>query len=319
MKLVRTEAMLSRLDQLVAEVSVPEWLHYHDRLREFKHYCETTPALAGCLAQLPMVEFDFSADWRDWEQLWPTAEAGYAYRWDAIKKVVASGNCDLITLGPLSSSHGTEVSLDKFTKMFVYPVYDHLVSQVQASVGIVYTLLRYKRWAEWFKASALRGIYQDHGERGLDHNLRQFLFESGIDYPFSEPYSPGGRVDIVAQLDSDDPLVLEAKVWDSENGYREDRVRDGLRQVMDYADKYGRDRGYVVVFSLDREPLAFIGDPGTHDWPSRLEHGGKTYYFISIEIAEQLEPVSQRARGKPVQVNEVLLANLWADASTAGA
>jgi hypothetical protein len=312
-KLVRTEAVLARLEQLVAEVSMPEWLHYHDRLRELKHYCEVTPALAGCLAQLPQAEFDFSADWRDWQQLWPTAEAGYAYRWDAVNKVVASGDCDLITLGPLSSSQGTESSLDSFTKMFVYPLYHYLVSEVQSSAGILYALLRYKRWAEWFEAGALRGIYDDQGEEGLDRSLRRFLFESGIDYPFSEPRSPGGRADIVAELDTDDPLVLEIKTWDANKGYGEDRVRDGLRQVIDYADKYGKDNGYVAVFNLDTEPLAFLGDPATQDWPSRLERGGKTYHFIPIEIAEQREPVSQRARGKPVGVNEVRLVELWVD------
>jgi len=312
MKLTHTDVVLGRLGQLVTELSVPEWLHYHDRLREFTHYCETTPTLAGCLAQLPQVEFDWSADWRDWEELWPTGEAGYAYRWDAMKQVVASGQCNVILLGPLASSHGSEDSLDKFTKMFVYPVYDHLVSQVEASAGILYILLRYKRWAEWFKADALRAIYEEQGEQGLDRNLRRFLFESGIDYPFSEPHSPGGRADIVAELDTDDPLVLEVKAWDSRKGYGEDRVRDGLRQAIDYADKYGKDRGYLAVFNLDRHPLAFMSESATQSWPPRLEHGGRTYYFIAIEIAQQVEPVSQRARGKRVDANEVHLGGLWA-------
>jgi len=312
MKLIRTQAVLSRLEQLVNELSVAEWLNYHDRLREFKRYCDTTPALAACLAELPQAEFDLRADWRDQEELWPPGEAGYAYRWAAIKQVAASGKCNLIISGPLSWSDVRKSSLDNFTRMYVCPVYDYLASQVGTSTGILHTLLRHKRWAEWFEADALRAIYGQQGEQGLDRNLRRFLFESGIDYPFSEPHSPGGRADIVAELDTDDPLVLEVKAWDSRKGYGEDRVRDGLRQAIDYADKYGKDRGYLAVFNLDRHPLAFMSESATQSWPPRLEHGGRTYYFIAIEIAQQVEPVSQRARGKRVDANEVHLGGLWA-------
>jgi hypothetical protein len=312
MKLTREEPVVGRLRQLFEEVCTFEPLHYHDRLREFVEYCERTAPLATVLAELPEAHFDSAVDWREWEERWPSGDAGYAFRWDAIKQAVASGSSDFIVLRLLLSKYPQE-SLEKFTSIFVYPVFDHLVHQIEDSTGMLYTLLRYKRWAEWFEADKLREIYKAFGEAGLDRNLRRFLFESGVDYPYSEPHSPGGRADIVAELHTDDPLVLEIKVWDSDKRYREDRVRDGLRQVIDYADKYGKDRGYVAVFNLDREPLAFVSDPGTQDWPSRLEHGGKTYYFIPIEIAEQAEPVSQRARGKPVEVNEVRLAELWAD------
>lgn len=175
---------------------------------------------------------------------------------------------------------------------------------------MLYILLRYKRWVEWFEAERLRRIYSDDGEDSLDHDLRRFLFESGIDYPYSQPQSPGGRADIVAGLETDDPLVLEVKVWDSNKSYRENRCYDGLRQVMDYAEKYGKDKGYVVVFNLDPIPLEFVSPTNTDEWPPRLEHGSKTYYFIDVDIAEQTKPVSERDKGKPVKTNVVQLAEL---------
>lgn len=203
------------------------------------------------------------------------------------------------------------------TDLFVIPVYNYLSYSLEESNVKLYLLLRYKRWAEWFEAERLRGLYDTEGEDGLDLDLRRFLFESGIDYPLSEPRSPYGQADIVADLDTDEPLVLEVKVWDSEKGYGEDRIRDGLRQVMDYADKYGKDRGYVPVFNLDTEPLVFVPEADSDVWPARIERGGKTYFFVAINIAEQREPISQRAKGKPVQTNEVRLEELWGSLTNA--
>jgi hypothetical protein len=136
------------------------------------------------------------------------------------------------------------------------------------------------------------------------------LFESGIDYPFSQPVSPRGRVDIVAGLETDDPLVLEIKVWDSNKGYKENRICDGLRQIMEYATKYGKDKGYVVVFNLDQEPLFFFDQTSKGEWPPRIEYGGRTYFFIDVHIAEKLKPISQQDKGKPVRVNEIYLSSL---------
>ena len=82
---------------------------------------------------------------------------------------------------------------------------------------------------------------------------------------------------------------------------------------MDYTTKYGKDRGYVVVFNLDPKPLVFVGETDADGWPARTERDGRTYYFIAIDIAEHEESVSQRDKRKLVQTNEVKLAELWAE------
>lgn len=311
MKLSWTELVLSRLEQLFNEIRVADLLQYYDRLREFKQHCDDTPVLANSLNQLPKAHYDFGIEWQRMDGQWPAGEAGKGFRWDAIVQIVDHGNLDRF-YQQLGYPEWDYV-LSKCTELFVLPLYNHLIHQVEASTTMLYILLRYKRWAEWFEAKRLRAIYKTDGEDGLGRDLRRFLFESGIDYPFSDPHSPGGRADIVAQLDTDDPLVLEAKVWDSEGGYRENRVRDGLRQVTDYADKYGKDSGYVPVFNLDREPLVFVSEPSSDEWPARIERGGRTYYFMAIEIAEQPESISQKDKGKRVEVNEVQLDKLWAE------
>jgi hypothetical protein len=309
---IYTDSIRNRLEQLINEICNAHVQVYYDRLREFKHYCDITPVLASCLAQLPQASYDFGVDWRDLPDRWPSGEAGHAYRWDAINQAVDgwSDKKDLIFAQLLVP---TREGYARFTEMFVIPLYNYLVHQIEFSSITLYLLLRYKCWAEWFEVKRLRQIYSDEGETGLDRDLRRFLFESGIDYPFSQPHVPRGQVDIVAGLETGDPLVSEVKVWDSAKNYKVDRVCDGLRQVMYYATKYGKDRGYVVVFNLDPEPLVFEGETDTDRWPARTERGGRTYYFIAIDIIpEYVKPVSKRDKGKPVKTNEVQLAELWA-------
>jgi hypothetical protein len=323
MKIVYMDRVINRLEQLVDEIqkACNLGLDYYDRLREFKHFCDNTPMLAYCLAGLPQVHYDFAVDRRDMGEMWPGGMEGYGMRWNAIGQIVDGGPSAVdvawLQLGTRSPGPG----IQKVTELFVIPIYHFLVDQLESSGTMLYVLLRYKRWAEWFEAEYLRDIYGQAGGNGgedaLDENLRRFLFESGIDYPFSQPASPRGRVDVVAGLETDDPLVLEIKVWDSSKGYRENRVRDGLRQVMDYTAKFGKDKGHVVVFNLDQEPLSFVSQASKGEWPPRIEHGGRTYFFIDVHIAEKLEPISQQDKGKPVRVIEIDLAKLLDDCLSA--
>ncbi len=310
-----TERLIVRLNQLLAEIesACDLGIDYHDRLREFKHFCDNTPIFAQSIDQLPQANYDFSLSDRDLPHMWPGGKESYAMRWNAIGQIVDGGPHKLdeawLQTGPLDQSDG----LVKVTDMFVVPIHNFLVDQVASGSAVLYTLLRFKRWVEWFQAEKLRDMYQANNKNGelvLDKSLRCFMFESGIDYPFSEPVSPGGKVDVVAGLETDDPLVLEIKVWDSNKNYKENRIRDGLRQAMDYATKYGKDKGHIVVFNLDKTPLAFVNSDAKGEWPPRIEHGGRTYYFIDVHIAERLSPISQHEKGKPVRISEINLADL---------
>jgi hypothetical protein len=309
MKQVFTERTILRFNQLLAGLYNASPYDYYDRLRAYKEYCEQVPALAQCLSSLPEAYYDFQIDWREIESNWPGGAASYATRWSAIKQLVEPGPKGVSLAWDQMPDKGKTLIHTRIVEMFVQPLHDFLLDNVAASGTLLYLLLRFTRWAEWFESVQLRTLYEEDGEDGLDISLRQFLFESGIDYPYSQPASPGGEADIVAQLETDDPLVLEVKVWDSNKGYRDNRIRDGIRQVMDYAIKYGKDRGYVIVFNLDAIPLVFVGQsPG--EWPARIELGDRTYFFIAVHIGGQKAPVSQRDKGKLVAVHEVRLADL---------
>lgn len=315
MLMVYTERLLCRLTQLRDELhaACEVGVAYHDRLRAFKHFCDNSPIFASHLNQLPKAAYDFKRSIGETPNQFDDSEASYGLRWNAITQMVDGGTRMVSHAWNQLNQRSQEKGLQGVTKLFVDPIHDLLVDQVKSSSSMLFALLRYKRWAEWFKAAQLRERYSSEvagGESALDKSLRRFLFESGIEYPFSEPVSPRGKADIVAGLETDDPLVLEVKVWDSSKGYRENRVRDGLRQAMQYAADYGKDGGYIVVFNLDKEPLSFANQFTKNAWPPRIEHGGRTYHFVDVNIADQTKPVSQQEKGRRVSVNEVNLPNL---------
>jgi hypothetical protein len=302
-----TEGVVKRLKQLTGYIHDADEHTYLHRLREFCHYCENTLALRCILSQLPQATYDWNTQWHKLD--WPLGDQGYAFRWSALKQLADSGSqhAAFNLLHRINSN--LQVSQPTFAQEIVAPLSDYLAHTLEVSSAMLYLLWRYKLWVEWFETERLREIYKSGGEAGLDRNLRRFLFESGVDYPFSDPHSPGGRADVVASLETNDPLVLEIKVWNSEKGYKENRLRDGLRQVMKYTDNYGKDVGYVVVFNLDPIPLQLIGETDDVGKPARIERD-RTYYFISVNIAEQEKPISQKDKGKLVEGNKVLLGKL---------
>ena len=274
---IQADQLILRLNQIVVELqnASDQDLDYYDRLREFFDYCMEMPSLSLLLAQLPEVKYDFGVDWRQISGSWPGGKGSLAKRWDAICQIVEGGERTITSacLHLISDTHNTiTLGQKKITDVFVIPIAHYLINQLVSSSAILYLLLRYKRWIEWFKANTLNELYKSAGNNGeavLDENLRCFLFESGVNYPFSQPASPSGKVDVVAGLETDDPLVLEIKVWDSDKGYKENRIRDGVRQVMDYAAKYGKDKGHLLVFNMDQEPLVFLSDKTINEWPAR--------------------------------------------------
>ena len=82
-------------------------------------------------------------------------------------------------------------------------------------------LEKYKRRTEWFTFSNLLEKYSTadkNYEQIFEDDLRLFLFDQGIDYPFSTPKSTSGRGDIIGSIDTNDPLIIEIKIFDRERG-----------------------------------------------------------------------------------------------------
>jgi hypothetical protein len=140
----------------------------------------------------------------------------------------------------------------------------------------------------------------------LKRELQKFLFDQGIDYPFSEPLSPSGRADLVAELQTKNPLVLELKLFHPERGKDNGWVRQGFRQVLQYAKDYNKNIGYLLILNLVDAELVFKLKKQT-DWPPRIEVGDKILFLITVDLIPKVVPASERTGIKTVEIDEDFL------------
>ena len=82
-----------------------------------------------------------------------------------------------------------------------------------------------------------------------DRHLREFLFREGFNMPYSQQRSPSGQPDVTSNLESDDVLVCELKVYDSANrdvGH----LATGVTQALQYTTDYQKHAAYLVIINL---------------------------------------------------------------------
>jgi len=122
----------------------------------------------------------------------------------------------------VSASRNVNVMTREALKEFFEPVYVYITEKVGSMDLLQYLLLRFKFKSEWFKKQDLYdSCCRDttRGEETLDKALRSYLFDQGIDFPFSKPKSPSGEVDIISLI-KQEPIPLEVKVFDGDGRNR---------------------------------------------------------------------------------------------------
>jgi hypothetical protein len=162
---------------------------------------------------------------------------------------------------------------------------DEIIDQhIEEYSSVIYILEKFKLWAQWFERERLYNLYNENISKGkavLERILRQFLFDNGIEYPFSTPASTFGRADIIASLHTSDPVIVEVKVFDGLSRGRS-HIRQGLRQVHDYMTDYNKNIGYLVIFDVCDKDLQFkLTNP---DKPPRIHLNNKTIFLIVVDI-----------------------------------
>ena len=230
----------------------------------------------------------------------PHSEAGRAKVCYGILKRCASDNNGeewVRWTRAFSSETNFDAKFRDLTEAVVDPFVNFLHDQIDDGGNILYLLERFKLKAEWFRRKELYRLYQGDtsvGESSLDQELRASLFEGGVDYPFSQPSSPSGKADIVALLGSDDPLVLEVKVFDPDRSRGKSNLRQGLHQVLRYANDYNQSLGYLVIFNCsDRQLVISSEEASGAEFPPRITFGGKTFFAIPIDIHPDIASASK--------------------------
>lgn len=271
---------------------------YQSELRYFLQFLNDNHFTRSLLST---IDADTSVDFDQWVEdvdrwgtrRFPATEVGRAkVCYEFLKLCVSSDD----PLQPVSVAMGLSISsrsmhddvLKELNEVIVEPLINYLHDQLDDSGNILYLIERFKLRSEWFRRDELHSLYTENsrrGERNLDQELRAGLFDGGIDYPFSEPSSPSGMADVVALLESDEPLVLEVKVFDPESGKDWRHIRQGFHQVQRYAQDYNQSVGYLIVFNCsDKQLVISPENTAETDFPPRITYGGKTFFVIPIDV-----------------------------------
>lgn len=185
-----------------------------------------------------------------------------------------------------------EKSKENIIENYFAPIFYYLHDKLDKSNSTVYLLEKYKRRTEWFTCKKLLETYSvanKNYEQIFEDDLRQFLFDQGIDYPFSTPKSTSGRADIIGAIDTDDPIVIEIKVTDKSKNYGKKRIIEGFTQVIKYTNDYNKDVGYLVLFNVDDIEINFDLIDKSNLFPPMLTINNKTFFFITINLRTGLQ------------------------------
>jgi hypothetical protein len=245
---------------------------------------------------------------RRFQHDWPDTEAARAkIVWHLINEWADGGDPTDIAHN-LSSERNHNEALRQMTEQVIEPFVEYLQEHLGTESEVLYLLELYKRRLEMFDRTRLFEAYErntQHGEALYDADLRRFLLEHGVVYPYSQPASASGLADIVSGLEDDDPLVCEIKLYDG-NQYGAPYLAKGLNQATQYAHDYGKTTAYLVVFNLSDTLVELPTDEEDASWPPRLTVAGVTVYLVAIRAKPTIS-ASRQGKASPVILSRGML------------
>jgi hypothetical protein len=285
---------------------------YKREMEYFRKFILSVPALAAIVAAIQRSEPDLDPDkwyaenFKFKEYDFPESEIGRAkFVWRIIERI-ASGELEAFQISHVfperTSSYNDGIRL--VTEQLIEPFVNFLEFRIGTESDILYLLDKVKRRIEFFDKERLYREHtasEGHREEVYDRYVRQFLFDQGVDYPFSQPRSASGEADIVSGLETDDPLVSEIKLYDGDS-YGVAYLAQGFNQAVQYAQDYGKTSAYLLIINLSDQNLHMPSDEDVQIWPPRLHTAGVTVYIVVVR-AKPLSSASQRGKQTTKQVS----------------
>lgn len=196
------------------------------------------------------------------------------------------------------------------TERVFAPLFDFLTERIGEDSNALYILERYVRRVEWFDRESLFNEYNKQTSRGeevYDRDLRRFLFDEGLNMPFSQAKSASGLSDVLTELDTEDPLVCEVKLFDaSSHGKR--GIGAGLNQVVQYAHDHQKTSAYLIIIDLSGRALELPTDGEPNVWPRYVDLDGVRTYLIRVR-ARPTVSASKLGKATPIVVGRDDLLN----------
>jgi len=203
-----------------------------------------------------------------------------------------------------------ENTKERILDELIKPVIYYLGDRLDESSSVIYLLEKYKKRTEWFTKASLMETYSNatkNYEQIFEDDLRMFLFDQGIEYPFSTPKSASGRADVIGDIDTSNPLIVEIKLLDKNRKYGKERIKEGFTQIVKYTNDYNKDVGYLVVFNIDNTEIKFNFKSEGKSFPPRIVFNNKTYYLIVVDMT--LISASQAGKMNTITIEESELTN----------
>jgi hypothetical protein len=270
----------------------------------FRVFVLKVPALRSIVESISRSEPDLDADewiqekFADQSYQFPDTEEGRAkVIWRVIEHLADGTFQAMHVARSFSNDRNVNALVREMTEKLIEPFIEYIEERLGSESEVLYLLERLKRRIEAFDQEVLYANYQANTKRGevsYDRYVRKYLFDQGIDNPFSQPRSASGEADIVSGLDSEDPLVEETKLYGGAD-YGVPYIAKGFNQAIQYAQDHGKNVAHLVVINLADHNLQLPSDEELSIWPPRLHASGVTVYMVVIR-AKPLPSASQRRK-----------------------
>ena len=193
-------------------------------------------------------------------------------------------------------------AIEAIREIFVEPFYEYVDENLDEQRAIISLLIKYKHRCEWFQRDRLweLGRIGQGGEKALALDLYAYLHDQGIDF-IIEPSSITGEVDLISAQNTEDPILLDAKVFDGEDRGKY-YIKKGFNQIYTYTQQFNEPFGYLVIYKLSENDILF-SLKSSQFLPS-ITYNNKTIFFITIDIYPHAKPVSQRGLLRATEITE---------------
>lgn len=221
---------------------------------------------------------------------------------------------------------GREERFERFKEQFIEPLYEYIDEQLDDQRAVLGLLKRYKHHCEWFRRDELLGIVDQEksrsreedkkgrSEKQLALHLYEFLHSQGLSFSI-EPASISGEADLISAQDSTDPLIADVKVFDPQSGKNKSYLISGFHQVYQYTLDHNEPFGYLVIFKLCEEGLAYSLSQQEQS-TSFATFNGKTIFFVVIDLFAHKKSASKRGKLNSYVITEQELSNQQVDSES---
>jgi hypothetical protein len=184
-----------------------------------------------------------------------------------------------------------DANLDAFRDAYLEPFYEYLDEALDGQAAVLSLLLKYKRHVEWFERDSVRALIVKGGERKAASHMYAYLFNQGLDFHI-EPQSISGEADLVAT-----DLVLDAKLFDGSTSKGIKYVLRGVNQLLNYAQDFQQQVGYLVIYRVCPEDLQFSFARPDLPVPF-MEISGRIVYYLVVDVCDYATSASKRGELK---------------------